>query len=251
MSDYALRRIGPHDAGAIAEMGARYPEAMRHGESTLRARLGSLATSPGTLAWLCEDGEGRCLGYLVAWRGRSLVDVPNPESVVFIDDLQAADPRALYPLLVRLAQDIEVKSLLALPIEGVCRRDAYRLFRDHDKAIRRLGYALHAHYEYWDETLGEALCWMRWRSLRVVTGPDRQADAWAPRQVEEGVSEWDSFNETVESLGNPDEERVALRHAPPPPLEAGALEGITSDEEVAMAEERVADSEAPWRDKPI
>lgn len=217
-------------------METRYPEAMRHGESTLRTRFGTLAKSPGTLAWLCEDGDGHCLGYLIAWRGRSMVDVPNPEPVVFIDDLQAADPRALYPLLVQLSDDIEAKSLLALPIEGVCRRNAYRLFRDHDTAIRRLGYELHAHYEYWDETLGEELCWMRWRSLRVVVGLDRQTDAWVPRQVEEGVSEWDSFNETVESLGFSDEDSVVLRH-PPAPVEVEASDEITVDPEAAWGDD--------------
>ena len=227
MSELHLRRIGPHDAARLSAMEGRYPEAMRHGEAVLRNRFDALSRSDIAIAWLCENGEGECVGYLVAWRGRSMLDVPRPETVVFIDDLQAADPRALWPLLVQLGEDIEAKALQALPIEGVCRRNAYRLFRDHDSAIRRLGYELHAHYEYWDENLGEELCWMRWRSLRVVHDMGRDADVWVPRQVEEGVSEWDSFNETVESLGFSDEDSVVLRHAPPPPppVEPHAADG--------------------------
>lgn len=228
MSGLQVRRLTADDAARLAEMEGRYPESMRQGEPALRTRLETLSRTGLGLSWLCESAEGDCLGYLVAWRGRSMVDVPNPEPVVFIDDLQAADPRALYPLLVHLAEDIEGRALHALPIEGVCRRNAYRLFRDHDSAIARLGYEMHATHEYWDEQLGEELCWMRWRSLRAPSTPEAPADGWVPRIDEGGVSEWDSFNETVESLGISDEDTVTLRH-PPPPVQRHASDALAEE----------------------
>ncbi|NDD30315.1 MAG: hypothetical protein EB084_18815 [Proteobacteria bacterium] len=199
MKKLQVRPIEVDDASQLADMEGRYPVSMRHGETGLRSRLEGLAKMQAAFASICHDEHGACLGYLIAWRGATLVDVPRPEPVVFIDDLQAADPRALYPLLSQLADDIEAKSMQSLPIEGVCRRSAYRLFNEHQSVIRRLGYELHATYEYWDDELGEELCWMRWRSLRVGATSDL-TDAWAPRPGEGDVAEWDSFNDTVESI---------------------------------------------------
>jgi hypothetical protein len=203
LSAHPARRLAVEDATVLAALEERYPEAMRQGEAGWRARLDNLARSDESLSWIIEDDEGP-LGYLVAWRGRSMVDVPRPEQVIFIDDLQAVKPAVLYPLLQALAADLDAKGWLALPIEGVCRRNAYRVFREHDASIRRLGWELHATYEYWDDELGEELCWMRWRALRAAPpSTENPVDAWVPTERPEGVSEWDSFTASGERDGDP------------------------------------------------
>ena len=136
---------------------------MREPDATLKDKLGNLDKTKFNMSWILL-AEQHCIGYLVAFPRRTLVDVPHYESVIYIDDLQVVPghERYLFRMLSLLAKDIHRLRLAEKSIEGVCRRDAYKLFDRHRRVVERLGWEQVGTYEYWDDNLGEELCWMRW-----------------------------------------------------------------------------------------
>lgn len=204
MSNAEAVRLTEEYAPLLAQLETSYPPGMRQGESAIREKLKELDDSGYSLSWMLHVDD-ECLGYLVAWPGESLLDLPNGHRVIFIDDLQVRPGHGtqLYALLKLLAEDIVEKDLCSLSIEAVCRRNAYKVFKEHEGAIARLGYELLATYEYWEETVGEELCWMRWKPLQEVE-EDAAADAWIPAAAEsDAISDVDSVVEEGTDRGSP------------------------------------------------
>jgi len=171
------RRLAGDDAALIERLERAYPAAMRHGRDALAARLTELETSGLSFSWIAEE-DGECQGYLVAWLTRSMVDTPRPEAVILVDDVRVvnAQGNVLYRLLKEMGEDLVERGHADKHVEGVCRRNAYKLFEEHAAPIRRLGYEMLAKYEYWDETLGEEMCWMRWHPVQRVSSAIRLDD---------------------------------------------------------------------------
>ncbi|MBI3927040.1 MAG: hypothetical protein HY319_16005 [Armatimonadetes bacterium] len=144
---------------------------MRQGEDAIREKLQGIEQSRHLMSRVVES-HGQVVGYLLAWPSRSHVDVPRPEKVVYIDDMQVLPgfEHELWSLLGALAQDIERCGLRGLHIEGICRRRSFKVFSDHQSLIGRLGYELERTYEYWDDKADEEMCWMRWAPTSL-TGP--------------------------------------------------------------------------------
>ncbi len=161
-------RLGSRHFEHLKRMSARYPVAMREDDARLQSKLANLESTRFNMSWILL-AEQHCVGYLVAYPRRTLVDVPHYESVIYVDDLQVVKgyERYLFRLLTLLAKDIHRLQLEKKSIEGVCRRDAYKLFDRHRGVIERLGWEQVATYEYWDDDLGEELSWMRWNPRRT------------------------------------------------------------------------------------
>jgi hypothetical protein len=194
VSKVEIRRVTPDDAALLASLENQVPPTMRFGESGLRERLERLETNGNSLSCLAE-AKGAALGCLLAWTDRSLIDMPRPPRIILIDNLvvRPDQPRLLYRLLEHLAEDIAAQNLGQLSIEGVCRRRAYKVFQEHETAIARLGYEPAGTYEYWEDAIGEEVCWMRWVPLSwAQTGPPSELegeDAWIPSAAEPAVEE--------------------------------------------------------------
>ncbi|MGE0490327.1 MAG: hypothetical protein AB7S38_14055 [Vulcanimicrobiota bacterium] len=161
-------RLGMRHTPDLVELENAYPPAMRQGEKVLRSKLRTLESYRLQLSFILHD-EGRCVGYLVAYPQRSLLDVEKPDRIVYIDDIQVVQGHeaGLYRLLKLLSQELARFKMSHWPIEGVCRRRSFRVFQDHQSLIRRLGWELAGHYAYWDDQAGEEMCWMRWWPLAV------------------------------------------------------------------------------------
>lgn len=164
-------RVNENHVADIKSLEDVYPQSMRQSEAVLRSKLHGLARTRFQMSWILHSGE-RCVGYLLAYPQHSLLDVPNPDRIVYIDDIQVIPgfERELYHLLSLLGEDMRRLKIHHLAIEGVCRREAYRVFDRHQAVVRRLGWELAGSYEYWDQDLGEELCWMRWASLATEVG---------------------------------------------------------------------------------
>lgn len=167
-------RLGSQHFEHLKRMSSRYPVAMREDDARLQSKLATLESTKFNMSWILL-AEQHCVGYLVAYPRRTLVDVPQYESVIYVDDIQVVrgHERYLFRLLTLLAQDIHRLNLQQKSIEGVCRRDAYKLFDRHRRVIERLGWEQISTYEYWDDDLGEELSWMRWNPCRVAKVEER------------------------------------------------------------------------------
>ena len=156
------QRLVPDDAEALAALQEAYPSGMREGVERLRHKLTLLDSSNFTCAWGLFEHE-RIVAYVIAFPRMSSVEGLEKEFVVYIDDLFVA-PEAmgkLYRLLKVLQFDLEEAQLSHYPIEALCRRSFFRLLLNHPDVFRRIGYELIGHYEYWDEEIGEEMCWIR------------------------------------------------------------------------------------------
>jgi hypothetical protein len=163
-------RLARRHAEALAELERAYPQPMRAGVDRLREKLGWLEQSRFSFSWILFEDE-LPTAYMVAYPSTSQVDVPDPETVVKVDDLIVDQGRAhdFYRLLSLLVADLEERRLGHLPIEATCRRTAYEVATGHPRVIARLGYELQAQYEYWEGQVGEELCWLRFVPLPTAT----------------------------------------------------------------------------------
>jgi hypothetical protein len=165
-------RLRQSDAAALAAMEDVYPEPMRQGLDLIQQRLGELQLNARPMSWIARR-ENRCLSYLIAYPSVSQLDTGSPEPVIYIDDLQVTPGYSshLFCLLKLLAKDLHQLGLAGLPIEGICRRNSYRVFRDHAELIRKLGWELESKCAYWDEITGESMYWLRWTPFRSQSAP--------------------------------------------------------------------------------
>lgn len=193
MSD-ALR-LGPEHAEALVEaQQADYPTGMRDTVDKLRQKLTLLDQSDFSSAWGLFENEG-LIGYVIAFPRRSHVEDRGKEVVVGIDDLWISQKYShrLYSLLKILQFDLEEAQLNHLDIEANSRRSFFRLLEKHPEVFRRLGYELLGTYVYWEESIGEEMCWLRMSPL-VVKAPSRAHDAveLSDALLEEMRYDWDS-----------------------------------------------------------
>lgn len=170
----AVRLTSEH-AEILARFESAYPAGMRQGLERIRSKLELLEQSRFSFSWLLLN-EGQPLGYIVAYPSKSLLDVPDPDVVVYVDDLQVGLGQAveLYRLLKLMVEDKELADLGSLHIEALCRRSAYKVLAEHPQVIGRLGYELLGKYEYWEDSVGEEMAWMRWAPAQSA-GPDLAA----------------------------------------------------------------------------
>lgn len=161
-------RLGAQHAEILAAFESAYPEGMRAGIHRLREKLGWLEQSRFSFSWILLEGD-QALSYIVAYPSRSQLDVPDPPTVVLIDDLyvEPARPTDFYRLLQLMVEDMEAQELEHLTIEANCRRSAYEVVCDHPRVISRLGYEMQGQYEYWEPSIGEEMCWVRFVPLRA------------------------------------------------------------------------------------
>ncbi|MHB2020425.1 MAG: hypothetical protein ACYCW6_26105 [Candidatus Xenobia bacterium] len=173
----AARLTGEH-AALLADLEKTFPETMHQGEERLRRKLELLARSEKSSSWLLTQ-RGEFVAYLISWLTYTRLDRTPPDLVILIDCLQIAPghPTALMQLLTVFGNDLAKRGLGKYPIEGVCRRNAYKTFMDHQGVVRRLGYELAGTYEYWDEDLGEEMCWMRWHPAGYEASMTQVRDA--------------------------------------------------------------------------
>ena len=105
------------------------------------------------------------MGYVLAYPAYTQLTFPNPEFVLYVDDLQVVPgfENVLFRLLDLFTSDVQELDLEHLAIEGVCRRNSYKLFKNHDPLMNKLGWELEAEHSYWGAEIGETLTWLRWK----------------------------------------------------------------------------------------
>lgn len=157
-------RLTSEHAPLLSSMEDVYPEGMKQGLSVVTERLQILAETEVQMSWICL-AEEECAGYLVAYPAYTQLSFPNPEFVIYIDDLQvtAGYEQYLFRLLELFTQDLKDLGLESLAVEGVCRRNSYKLFKKHDSVMNRLGWELEAENAYWEPEIAETLTWLRWK----------------------------------------------------------------------------------------
>ena len=164
----AEERLGPEHAEHLAELELSYPEEMQMGLEVIRQKLETLERSGYSFSWILFERE-RPTAFLIAYPGTSNLDVPEPDPVIYIGEMivERNRPHDFYRLLSLMVDDLEERNLAHLAIEAVCRRGVYDVVKEHPRVIARLGYELSGQYEYWDDKIGEEVCWMRWMPLRA------------------------------------------------------------------------------------
>ena len=187
------------------------------------------------------------MGYVVAYPQFSRLDQPTKERVIYVDDIfvKKGFEVCLFRLIQLFTGDARELGLRDCPIEGVCRVGAYRAFVNHDPLLQRLGWELAQKSAYWDETVQEEMCWLRWEPLyekapryhtsdriavsseaseetestaQLVSLEDTEAYAYVPKRTRETVEpeEADEFAALTEiMIGKDDDDLVEIPTVPP------------------------------------
>jgi hypothetical protein len=159
-------RLGPEHAEALEEAQNCYPSGLRETLPRLKDKLTLLDQSDFTSAWGLFEGNS-LIAYVIAFPRKSLLEGRSKETVLGIDDLWVS-PRhtgKLYSLLKILHFDLEEAQLAHLDIEALSRRSFYRLVEQHPEVFRRIGYEVLGSYVYWEDRIGEEMCWVRFSPL--------------------------------------------------------------------------------------
>lgn len=157
-------RLQSQHASTLARMEKVYHPAMRQGEAVISERLRVLESTEVQMSWICHRGD-ECVGYIFAYPAYTQLEMPQPEFVNYVDDLQVkpGEIKVLFRLLRLFTDDIRSLDLDGLAIEGMCRENSYKLFRSHDKLMGKLGWRLEAERREWDPKISETMSWMRWK----------------------------------------------------------------------------------------
>jgi hypothetical protein len=214
------------------------------GPGTLGQKLRDLDSSGCSLGWILHE-DGKCVGYAVVYPQFSRLEQKVKERVIYVDDIyvQKGYEVLLFRLIQLFTDQARNLGMGCCPIEGVCRVGAYRAFANHDSLLRRLGWELARKSEYWDQTVREEMCWLRWEPIYhseavretgdlVVVDADDDDDFYEPAQKlvtledseqyayrvsmeyqEEEKDEFEALTQVM--LGSGDEELVAIIPAPP------------------------------------
>ena len=143
-----------------------YPPEYRLGRERLEQKLRNLDESGCSMAWIIHDGE-QCVAYIMVYPQFSRLQKSERERVIYVDDVfvKKGYEVCLFRLIQLFTQEATRLGMRDYPIEGVCRVGAYRAFASHDRLLRRLGWELAQKSEYWDSTVNEEMCWLRWEPL--------------------------------------------------------------------------------------
>lgn len=147
---------------------AVYPPQLIAGTATIRQNLLSAERDGENLSWgVVQDDT--LVAYLLVWVASSLVEGREFEDVVFVEDvaLLPGYQKAFFLLFSALSDDLEKHNLRSLPIEGVSRVEAFKVFSRHEKIFKSLGYQIVASHEYYDEELGEHMIWNRFEPVEA------------------------------------------------------------------------------------
>lgn len=170
-----------------------YPPEYRLGRERLRVKLQNLDESGCSLAWIIHEKRA-CVAYIMVYPQFSRLQQAQKERVIYVDDVfvKKGYEVCLFRLIQLFTQEATRLGMRDYPIEGVCRVGAYKAFATHDKLLRRLGWELARKSEYWDSTVNEEMCWLRWEPLyeedAVVDTEDKinigeeEGEAYAPAQ---------------------------------------------------------------------
>jgi len=233
----------------LLKLEGEYPPEYRLGEGRLRQKLTDLERSGCSLGHILHK-DGECVAYIVGYPQFSRLEQRAKERVIYVDDIfvQKGLEVLLFRLIKLFTEEAVRLGMRDCPIEGVCRVSAYRAFVNHDSLLRRLGWELSKKSEYWDETVKEEMCWLRWEPLyaqeavlntddRITVDVDDEEDFYEPVQKlvtledteqyayqgrlttagpEPDDEEEDEYRALTEvMLGSGDEELVAIIPAPP------------------------------------
>ena len=149
-----------------------YPPEYRLGRSRLQQKLLDLEQSGCSMSWILHD-QGKCVAYIVVYPQFSRLEQERVERVIYVDDVfvKKGHEVCLFRLIQLFTRQAIELGLRDLPIEGVCRVGAYKAFATHDPLLQKLGWELAKKSEYWDNTVNEEMCWLRWEPLYDVIPP--------------------------------------------------------------------------------
>jgi hypothetical protein len=223
-----------------------YPPDFRLGREKLEKKLRDLEESKCSMAWIIHDNDS-CIAYVIAYPQFSRLDQPRTERVIYVDDIfvKSGFEICLFRLIQLFTGDARELGFRDCPIEGVCRAGAYRAFANHDPLLQRLGWELSQKSAYWDKTVQEEMCWLRWEPLyeaapkfstsdqvavsseasdehdspsRLITLEDTEAYAYVPTRTKQVVEpeEPDEFAALTEiMIGKDDDDLVGIPAVPP------------------------------------
>ncbi len=224
-----------------------YPPEYRLGRALLKQKLTDLENSGCSMGWIMHD-NGTCVAYVVAYPQFSRLDQRGKERVVYVDDIfvKKGYEVCLFRLIQLFTSEAIKLGMRDCPIEGVCRVNAYRAFAAHDTLLKRLGWELAKKSEYWDPTVNEEMCWLRWepvyqeaakfatgdsvsvsgeeaddgfQSPKVVSFADSHRYSYRPSVLpddyyeEEAPDDLSALTEVM--VGRDDEELIEIRPEPP------------------------------------
>lgn len=228
---------------------SEYPPEYRLGRERLSRKLHNLESSGCSLSWIIHENE-QSVAYIVVYPQFTRLDGKEKERVIYVDDVfvKRGYEICLFRLIQLFTKQAVELGLRTFPIEGVCRVGAYRAFAGHDTLLRKLGWELAKKSEYWDGTLGEEMCWLRWEPLteqrakisakdsisvsreadesaapgaKLVTFSQSARYAYRPSVLPEGYvlpgeEEKDEFSALTEAmLGSGDDDLVEILPLPP------------------------------------
>lgn len=149
-----------------------YPPEYRLGRARLQQKLNDLENSGCSMAWILHD-QNVCVAYIVVYPQFSRLEQTQRERVIYVDDVfvKKGYEVCLFRLIQLFTKEAIKLGLRDCPIEGVCRVGAYQAFATHDPLLQKLGWELAKKSEYWDSTVNEEMCWLRWEPLYDVIPP--------------------------------------------------------------------------------
>lgn len=143
-----------------------YPPEYRLGRSVLHNKLLELERSGCSMSWIIHDAS-QCVAYIVVYPQFSRLQSAAKERVIYVDDVfvKPGYEICLFRLIQLFTRQAMELGFRDRPIEGVCRAGAYQAFASHDSLLRKLGWELAKKSAYWDSTVNEEMCWLRWEPL--------------------------------------------------------------------------------------
>lgn len=169
---------------------SEYPPDYRFGRERLARKLRDLDDSGCSLSWIIYDSNVS-VAYIVVYPQFTRLDRKDKERVIYVDDVfvKRGYEICLFRLIQLFTKQAVELGLQAFPIEGVCRVGAYRAFAGHDTLLRKLGWELSKKSEYWDDALGEEMCWLRWEPLTEQGAKNSAKDSISvSREADETVA---------------------------------------------------------------
>jgi hypothetical protein len=165
-----------------------YPPEYRLGRDVLSKKLKDLEESGCSMAWIMHD-NALCVAYIVVYPQFSRLQRRQKERVIYVDDVfvKKGYEVCLFRLIQLFTQEATRIGMRDCAIEGVCRVDAYRAFATHDPLLKKLGWELAKKSEYWDPTVNEEMCWLRWEPLYQQDARFKTGDSVSVSREEDGL----------------------------------------------------------------
>ena len=147
---------------------AVYPGLYRLGEKGIRENLCEMEKNNCNFSWATVDKEGNINAYILAYLDNSHREQDEP--VAYVDDIVitgSARKTSVYFLLKAMIDEYTGMGLPKLPIEGVSRENAHKMWsrHGHSRTIAKLGYHMTDTFAYFDEDMGCDLYWVRFEDI--------------------------------------------------------------------------------------